>query len=139
MYQEHRRQQGFTLIEILVVVFIVAILGSLISIAFSSTIKGSFTNAPASVSAGIGTSFTYTVTRRVASSTRPLIGRAISFRVAPAGMTISVSPTTGTSNGVGEIVVTVTPHVDYRGGANIWAKDVNSGSEDNPVHFSVTD
>ena len=62
-----------------------------------------------------------------------------SFSNAPAGGTIiSLSPASGTTDNSGNIVVSITPHVDYRGGGNIWAKDVKSGIEDSPVHFSVT-
>ncbi len=137
MHQMLKKNRGFTLIELLVVIAIVAILGSLISITFSATVTGGFSVSPPTIPAGAGSTFTYKVTKSWAGSARPEVGRNISFRVAPAGTVITVNPASGNTDALGEVIVTVTPHADYRGGANIWAKDVKSGKEDSPVGFTV--
>ena len=130
-------KKGFTAIELIIVIVAIVLIGSLLAIAFSGEIKGSFTTAPPTIPAGSDSTFVYTVTQTWVGQTRPKAGREITFRVAPAGTVITISPTTDNSNALGEITVTVTPHADYRGGGNIWAKDVKSGEEDSPVHFTV--
>lgn len=129
--------KGFTITELVIVIVAIVLIGSLLAITFSAEIKGSFTTAPPTIPAGSGSTFVYTVTQTWIQQTRPKAGREISFRVAPAGTVITVSPRSDNSDALGEITVTVTPHADYRGGGNIWAKDEKSGEEDNPVHFTV--
>ena len=137
MHYKNNYKKGFTAIELIIVLVAILLIGSLLAMAFSATIRGSFTTAPPTIPAGSGSTFVYTVTQTWVATTKPKAGRKISFRVAPGGTVITVSPTTGISNGLGEITVTVTPHADYRGGGNIWAKDDKSGEEDSPVHFTV--
>ena len=143
MHQKPRWAQGFTIVEVLVAIAVVISLFALAVVLIYSrttiTISGAFSTAPPTIPAGQGSTFTYTVTRTAAGRTMPLSRRVISFRVAPNGTVITVSPAQGTTDGSGNISVIVTPHQDYRAGGNIWAKDVASGQEDSPVHFTVTD
>ena len=66
-----------------------------------------------------------------------MAGRTINFQVTPGGTVINIGATSGTSDANGNIDVTVTPHIDYRAGGNLWATDVTSGIADPPVFFTV--
>lgn len=138
------KEKGFTLIELIVLVVIVVVLfgaGTVVYERFLKvTIQGVFRVSPPQITAGVPNNFIYNVTRRKGSTTRfkGLAGRAVDFKVLPSHIVISPA-TGGTTNAMGDLTVTLTPHIDYRGGGNIWATDATSGKTDPPVFFTVVE
>ena len=114
MYQENRRQQGFTLIEILVVVFIVAILSSLISIAFVEELQKTENTGFWSVAARLAE----------ADQIAPLASRGIVGQVTPATIVYDAETTHGGSGGPvldinGSVVAVNAAILPEYGGSNL--------------------
>ncbi len=133
-----RGQNGFTRVEVVVVVLVAVGLAAVAYAFGRADIVGSFTTRPAIVPAGVGTPFVYTVTRKWLWSERPKSGVEVNFRLSPDGP-ITISLASGTTDETGTIIVVVTPDEDYRGGGNIWAMDAKSWEEDYPAHFTVVE
>lgn len=143
---DSRKQAGFTVIDLIIVIVVTVVVtgfGLLVYRVFlARTINGSFETAPPVISAGQTTTFIYKVTQQVGiGAAKPLNGRSIRFRVAPAEGIIAITPENGTTlhtaiAGAGTIIVEVTPHADYRSGGNIRATDIATGEED-VVYFTV--
>jgi hypothetical protein len=135
------RRGGFTVFEIIVIVVAVFLLVTMIGLATGVVkveIEGTWSSAPAVIPAGVSTDFVYSVTQKRGGGTAAaLAGRVVNFRVMPGGTVITLAPATGTTDVNGQITVRVTPHSDYRGGANLWAEDAKSGTEDPPQPFTV--